>query len=223
MNKAVSFSLWGDNPMYCVGAIRNVELKKEFYKDWDFIIHYDKSVPSKYIDELKKMNCILIHHINNNINPYFWRFLSYSNYDIIIFRDCDSRISLREEKAVEEWILSGKRLHVMRDHPAHVIPYPCYKPGILAGMWGIIKKENFSLNDDIVTFLKNNKSQYSYGLDQLYLMDIFDKFENDSLIHDEFYLKNKFPIGRIDYHFVGERFNEFDVRGDDYKVLINYK
>ena len=27
--KVISFSLWGDNPFYNVGAIRNVELAKE--------------------------------------------------------------------------------------------------------------------------------------------------------------------------------------------------
>ena len=28
MNKVISFSLWGDNPIYNVGAIRNAELAK---------------------------------------------------------------------------------------------------------------------------------------------------------------------------------------------------
>jgi len=31
MKKVVSFSLWGDNPIYNIGAIRNAELAKEIY------------------------------------------------------------------------------------------------------------------------------------------------------------------------------------------------
>lgn len=221
MNKAISFSLWGNSPVYCAGAIKNVELKTQFYKDWDFIIHYDKTVPFKYIDKLNELDCILINQDNSKVNPYFWRFLSSEDYDVTIFRDCDSRISLREEAAVNEWILSNKRIHVMRDHPAHIIPYPCYKPAILAGMWGIMKRDDYNLNIDIIKFLTNNKTEYSYGLDQLFLLDVFNKFENDALFHDEFYLKTKFPTERIDYHFIGERFDENDIRGNDFITLIN--
>jgi len=34
MKKIISFSLWGDNPIYTQGAIRNAELAKEVYPDW---------------------------------------------------------------------------------------------------------------------------------------------------------------------------------------------
>ncbi len=36
MNKVISFSLWGDNPKYTIGAIKNAELSKTIYPDWGF-------------------------------------------------------------------------------------------------------------------------------------------------------------------------------------------
>ncbi len=32
--KYVSYSLWGDNPIYGVGAIKNMHQVKEIYPDW---------------------------------------------------------------------------------------------------------------------------------------------------------------------------------------------
>ena len=61
----------------------------------------------------------------------FWRFFAHDETDCeyVVFRDADSRISKREKMAVDEWIQSGKSIHIMRDHPYHTVP-------ILGGMWG---------------------------------------------------------------------------------------
>ena len=32
--KYVSYSLWGNNPIYCIGAIKNMNQIKEIYPDW---------------------------------------------------------------------------------------------------------------------------------------------------------------------------------------------
>jgi hypothetical protein len=46
-----------------------------------------------------------------------------------MIRDCDSVLNIRERKAVEEWLGSGKRFHLLRDNAAHT-------DLILAGLWG---------------------------------------------------------------------------------------
>ena len=46
-----------------------------------------------------------------------------------ISRDLDSRFSDREQAAVEEWLNSSKKFHIMRDHPRH-------RPAMLGGTWG---------------------------------------------------------------------------------------
>ena len=58
---------------------------------------------------------------DSKIPGMFWRFLALNDplVDIFIVRDTDSRINIREERAVNEWLESDKLLHVMRDHPHH--------------------------------------------------------------------------------------------------------
>ena len=34
MKKVISFSLWGDNPKYTIGAIKNAELIDTIYPGW---------------------------------------------------------------------------------------------------------------------------------------------------------------------------------------------
>lgn len=218
MKKAISFSLWGDKPIYCVGALYNMKLHKTIYKDWDMLVYYDNTVPKEYIDLLEKggVKCIYINDME--INPYMWRFLSYKDYDISIFRDTDSRIDIREEMAVNEWLKSEKTIHVMRDHPYHKIPYGTDKIGILAGMWGI--KNNNTI--DLIKYLDryqyiNNKD---YGIDQKFLSILYEKYKDKCFIHDEFNGFTKFPIEREDYKFIGEKYDEFNNRFEDYKILI---
>ena len=63
--------------------------------------------------------------------PRSWRFLATLDpqvlhpafpdlspkVDLMVSRDLDSRLTMREVAAVREWEESGAALHVMRDHP----------------------------------------------------------------------------------------------------------
>jgi hypothetical protein len=142
----ISFSLWGQNPIYNIGAIRNAELAQTIYQNWEIVVFHDETTPEETINTLRNLNVILKNMSKSKMYGMFWRFLATeipgSNY--VIFRDTDSRIGLRERLAVDEWIQSGKTLHVMRDHPFHKIPCGNDDLGILGGMWGI-KAGKFSM------------------------------------------------------------------------------
>ena len=60
-----------------------------------------------------------------------WRFIPVldPSVSVMVSRDLDSRITYREQAAVEEWLESGLAFHVMRDNPHH-------DTEILGGMWG---------------------------------------------------------------------------------------
>ena len=216
----LSYSLWGNNPLYNVGAIRNSEQVKSVYPNWKMILYYDNSVPSETIESLIKNDVICIDMSNSNIHGSFWRFLAsdLEDAEYVCFRDCDSRLSEREFLAVQEWIDSKKTLHVMRDHPAHVIPYGINEPGILAGMWGI-KSKTIPMTDLVSKF--NQGKTLTYGHDQVFSKTIYQIFLNDRCTHDEFYEKKPFPIKRKNGRFVGERIdiNEKPVT-EDYKILL---
>ena len=60
-----------------------------------------------------------------------WRFLPLLDpgVEVVVSRDLDSRLTPREQAAVEEWLETGLTFHVMRDNPHHGTE-------ILGGMWG---------------------------------------------------------------------------------------
>lgn len=202
--KYLSFSLWGNNPLYCIGAIKNAELWKQIYPEWDMVVYYDNTVPTEIINTLKNLDVNLIEMSDSKIYGCFWRFLVSDKDDceFAIFRDCDSRISVREKMAVDEWVTSNKTLHIMRDHPAHGVPFGANSLGILAGMWGL-KGNQHKIENSIMDFQKNKVDKY--GVDQSFLVDVYRKFITDYISHDEFFEKKPFPIKRENGRFIGER------------------
>lgn len=216
----VSFSLWGQNPIYNVGIIRNAELMREFYPDWKMIVFFDESVPKETIKILQDKNVETKLFSDSTIYGMFWRFyaVDLEDCEYVIFRDADSRISLRESLAVQEWIDSGKSLHVMRDHPYHRIPAGNNQLGILGGMWGI-RKGVLPLTEMIYKFSKSK--EHNYGNDQTFLKIVYSSLENDRYTHDDFFEKKPFPIHRENGRFIGERIdiNENPLT-DDYKFLL---
>jgi hypothetical protein len=218
--KYLSYSLWGDNPIYTMGAIKNAEQWKEFYPDWQMVIYYDNTVPTNIINNLTTMDVKMIDMSHKNLYGMFWRFFSadIADCEYAIFRDCDSRLSVREKLAVNEWINSGKSIHVMRDHPYHRIPCGNNQLGILGGMWGL-KGNLISITEMIYKFPFS--SHHNYGNDQTFLKTIYSMFENDRCTHDDFFEKKPFPIKRKNGRFIGERIDENDNPvGDDYKMVI---
>jgi hypothetical protein len=205
----LSFSLWGDKPIYNVGAIRNAELWKTIYPNWQMVVYYDNSVPNETIKKLDELSVLTIDMSITNIYGEFWRFFAVDliDADYCVFRDCDSRIDLREKLAVDEWIRSGKTLHVMRDHPAHGIPAGNNQMGILAGMWGI-KTKVIPLTEMILQH--PTLQQKFYSNDQAFLKNVYELLINDRCTHDEFFERIPFPIKREKGIFVGGRIDEFD-------------
>ena len=53
MKKIVSFSLWGEDPKYTIGAIENAKLVNEIYHGWISRFYCGKSVPENIINSLK--------------------------------------------------------------------------------------------------------------------------------------------------------------------------
>lgn len=203
--KYVSYSLWGDNELYTEGAVQNAEQLSQLYPDWKGVFYYDDTVDSKILDRIERTGALVINATGIPFGP-FWRFFAadFSDCEYVIFRDCDSRILPREVDAVNEWIESGKSLHVMRDHPAHRIPFGNNSIGILAGMWGI-KGNVIPITSMIEKFCIGKT--FKYGLDQTFLKTIYQIFKEDMVEHDDLFQGTPFPTKRENYRFVGERIN----------------
>ena len=204
--KLITYSLWGKNPKYNVGAIKNAESALEFYPSWLCRFYCAKDVPKETIN---KLNCFKNTQTIMTDEQPSWkysvnRFLPISEEGIerIISRDTDSRFTKREVDAVQQWILSDKAAHIMRDHPYHG-GFP-----ILAGMFGI-KSGVIKNIKALLKLVDHIPEQYHY--DQIFLQNyVWPFIENSVMIHDEFFINSPFPSKRIGTEYVGQPFDEND-------------
>ena len=214
MKKVISFSLWGDNPKYTIGAIENAKLAQEIYPGWDCYFFLGSSVTNTIQDRLLSIPNVVLFYKDHpgDWRGMFWRFeTSYDlEVDVSIFRDTDSRLSLREKYAVDEWLSSDKTFHIMRDHPYHMFP-------ILGGMWGYKKNNKYDMRNLLTSFNKTNR----YGTDYEFFSNVlYPMIGEDKTVHDPLFDKKPFPTERIDREFVGDVFDENNIRHPDYyKVL----
>lgn len=214
--KVLSFSLWGSEKRYNVGAYRNAELALELYPTWEcwFYIHIP-SVPKETVTKLREYPNVKIIEKHDNVNdiPMMWRFeaIDEDNVEIMMSRDTDTRILLREKYAVEEWLTSGKTFHIMRDHPHHSMK-------ILGGMFGTRKTEYIKSWKELFKNVKKEHPNQSRDYDQIFLRDyIYPLIKDDCLVHTCFYsykgeTTKKFPTEYRDYHHVGEYVYENESR-----------
>lgn len=223
MKNIIAFSLWGENLMYWKGAVENIKLVKKYYQDFICRFYIDEKSRPDLINMIQGDNVeVVLMQNNDTFKGVFWRFLASEdpNVDIFLCRDCDSRISQREVDAVNEWLLSDKDFHIMRDHPCHAVP-------ILGGMWGC---RNNIMKDIQIGKLIENYGRYNYkGVDQDFLRDIiYPIIKTKSFEHSEFNLNYgstiyPFPTERINYEFVGEIYDENNNRNQDHiNILKNY-
>lgn len=199
--RIVSFSLYGNNPKFTFGAIENARYVANNMPGWIALFYVGNDVDKHIVSKLTKLGAIIKNQESTwHENGMFWRFKVFRDFlpEYAIIRDSDSRITARELAAVEEWIASGKSLHIMRDHPYHNVRIP-------GGMWGGTKK----LADLIPIEADLAKYGSARGQDQVFLGDyIYPLLKKDLCVHDSFFLINltrrKFSIQRVENEYVGE-------------------
>lgn len=98
----------------------------------------------------------------------------------MVSRDLDSPLIPRERAAVNEWLLSNKAFHIMRDHPLHTFL-------IMGGMWGYRPLMNTTTTQFILEKLRNVTSMQKYAKahDQEFLStEVWPLIRHDVLMHD---------------------------------------
>jgi len=216
MKKIISFSLWGDNPKYTIGAIKNAELTPIIYPGWISRFYCGESVPTDIIKTLISLpnTEVVMMDVDGDWTGMFWRFYACEDSDIMLSRDTDSRLSNREKLAVDEWLESDKDFHIMRDHPYH-------NTEILGGMWGV--------RNGLLKNMKQLINDYTKGdfwqVDQNFLREkIYPLVVNNSFTHDTYFNYNtnskQFPSKSINKEFVGDVFDENENRHPEYYKFI---
>lgn len=191
MKKVLSFSLFGKNELYTIGAVENAKLSTLIYPDWETRFYVGNDVNTTIIEQLTSHNVKVI--ICERINEYdglFWRFKPFYDDEVSIWvsRDCDSRISHLEKDCVDEWLLTDKTAHIIRDSHNHVYE-------IMAGMFGLnnlLFKERYG-NINLINNTSNNRED-----DQTLLSNkLWPLIINDHLCHD--YWNHNIPNDLITY------------------------
>tara|TARA_A100001515_G_C4586296_1_gene214601 strand:- start:362 stop:1171 length:810 start_codon:yes stop_codon:yes gene_type:complete len=250
MKKIIAYSLWGNDPMYNIGAIKNAKLALEFYPDWISRFYVGLSVSRDTVVQLTQIpnTEVVVVKESNDWTGMFWRFFGIDDSDVILFRDADSRLSQREVSANNEFLASDKVLHIMRDHPYHT-------ERIMGGMWGVKSKpfieilrdkfegvSGLSFFEIVEMWKKTTKNTLNEkGIDQVFLRGIYKTMYQYSYIHDSFpnynAHSNRHPTVSVTGHvaefstgfpskyqnkndFVGQVFDENDVPVEEYGDIL---
>lgn len=222
--KIVSFSLYGDNLKYTIGAIKNSYLMEKFYPDWQMRVYHNDSVPNYVLEQLKANNVTLVNTgIDQGVCNAMWRFApaSEEGVECFISRDCDSRLFERDVAAVEEWLASDKKFHIIRDHPGG------HAWEISAGMWGCKGGFIENIQEKMKKYIQTSSWVTDRAVDQRFLQEvIYPQAVTSLFLHDEYFNYEGIgtPIKRDrkldNFAFIGEPFNEDDIQLANHRDMI---
>ena len=140
--RIISFSLYGADPRYTYGAVRNAQLVPIYFPTWRARFYVENpngttrhtKVPMRILTKLRVLGAE-VHYMDSEraqLAPMLWRFLVAQDPRVkrFIIRDADSRLNTRDAAVVHEWEKSGKAFHCIRDHPSHS------NYAVSGGLWG---------------------------------------------------------------------------------------
>jgi hypothetical protein len=199
MNKIIAMSVWGKDPRYIIGAKRQIELAKEFYPDWIIRLYVDDTSSFAGIPNID------LREVRDGTYGMFWRFEVLFEDNICLVRDSDSRITIREAMAVNEWLDGHKKFHTFKDHDAH------YEFPIIGCAFGYRGKLHSDVKEKMQQYIKN----YPFYLgDQFFLRDIvWPMVKDDALVHSmkEGWFKESRAKLKNRYSFCGNGYTEEDI------------
>lgn len=201
--KIFSMSVFGTQARYIQGAFRQTELCEKYFPGWQVRIYTDRAENFLSLSGRAK-----IIEVTDGSYGVFWRFapMFESPDNIVVVRDSDSRITIREQQAVNEWIQSDKNFHVIKDHESH------YQWAINAGMFayrGQLDAHTYS------TMLAYANRSHSYTIDQIWLQEhVWPNVKNSCMIHsmqsDTWFAQTRNML-QNPFSFVGNGYDEHDM------------
>lgn len=208
----ISYCLFGDDPMYHVGAIRNATDALLLYPGWEVRVYSTLDEGHNTLEKLRSVGAKVEVVKKSNrgrrtdqlirLNSIF----DCTDEGYFIIRDVDSRFTYREIAAVHQWISSGKDFHVMRDHPSHTRL-------IMGGMWGGRKGLLRDAHEMLMHVFYNGECDQK-GSDQHFLEYHFWPRMIGSLMQHDSCCRHMnpgsipYPTSVGDFRFIGEQIDE---------------
>ena len=207
MKPILSFTLFGDQPKYYVGAEKNLIQAKEMLPDWEVRVYYHENmILDGTVKKLEDLGAKLINVKDLMIGqkgaidfPFFWRFLAFFEDAPVMVRDLDSRLSQRELTYINGWLQSDCDYFIIRDHPWHA-PVP-------SGLYGIKRKIN-AFEKHFIDFV--NTQDLSWGADQTILYQYMQNVDKSNIYYCGFDDKTNYIPRDNKNFFIGMQLDEND-------------
>jgi hypothetical protein len=205
--KKISFSLFGNDLKYYIGAEKNITINRELLPDWITVIYYHpQNMLDGYVEKLTSLGAIMVDVSNIKLGdkesihfPFFWRFLSFLDDGLSIVRDLDSRVSDREVQYIKQWEISGKDYFIIRDHPWHA-PVP-------SGLFGINKKIK-DFEEHFINFVNTN--DLCWGSDQEILRTYMENISKENVFYCGYDSQENYIRRNDKDFFIGMQIDEND-------------
>jgi len=230
-NILIGFCIYGTEKKYYHGLLENILLIaswRETMPSVRVIVYYSKDAIPHYLDLYKEYSFVTLSmHVWDDFSPMISRIIHIDtleeNTNTYYFsRDADSRVTERDKWCMEEFVRSGKTLHVIRDHYYH-------GQRIMGGTFGFKKPHDFpELLPLIREWKKKRGDALEYGSDENFLHEyLFPLLQNDCMIHSNivgYKGETVHPIlceQKDDYDFIGNVY-EYDEQDRSYP-FFSYK
>lgn len=213
----ISFSLYGRDPKYSAGILRNAEFVGTHMHQWIMRVYCGSEVAESVMENLVLLGCQVIRQDKDwHENGMFWRYMPLGEKGIqfVAFRDADSRLGLRDIQSLDNWVQSGFPAHIIRDHPYHQTP-------ILGGLWGVdVSKVVMA---DFWHLAKSFNT--NFGEDQRFLSKhVYPEIRNHALIEDRYFcfeIRKKYLSNKsVAYEFMGESYKEDETIENELRTVI---
>ena len=207
-NKLISFTLFGQDPKYYVGAEKNLILQKNLLPDWSTRIYYHPSLTdSSRFHVLQDLGAELI-DVSDEVRggkhsiefPYFWRFFPFEEEgSLCIVRDLDSRLSNREVEYVRRWEESDRTFFIIRDHP--------WQSPVPSGLFGMRNRDN-SFKKHFNSFME--RSTLGWGTDQEILHEYIQQKSAEDIDYFGYDKPESYIVRDDSTFFIGIQLDEND-------------
>ena len=181
--KLLSFSLYGKNLIYLLGAIEILKEQPKVYPGWCCRFYVAEDVVSGVIEELSAGGAeVIIMRPEPGAAGMFWRYLpaDEENLEACLMLDVDSPLLERQKCATDEWLNSDQLYHVIRDHRHH-------DKKIMGGLFGMKWPSPIKLNirQEVEDFiLRRPNKVVKRGNDQIFLANrIYPRIKEHTLFH----------------------------------------
>jgi hypothetical protein len=199
MKKIVSYSLYNNRPKDVINGVINCLLLPKIYPDWIARFYIDDTIPSCIEKLLRTFDYVevVVMPRHKGSEAMLWRFLPAAEHDtVMISRDADSWVSVREKVCVDQWLESKKNFHIVRDHCYH-------SQKIMGGMWGVRNNILSKMKEDVEEFSKSNTYDQGFLADKIY-----PNITHDLIVH----------YGNPQYNNQGQLINGYFQDGDVFPI-----